>query len=113
MTFRSGPLKTHIDYFLIRASNRSVCKNCKVLPREYLGTQHRLLALDVELKGSKRMRRTVGKPRIKWWNLTRENALELTRRISEEDVWKKAEDADAMWEVMANCIRIEGRLRNP
>ena len=65
MTFRSGPLKTQINYFLIRASSRSVCKDCKVLPREFLGTQYRLLVLDVDLRGSK-WKRSAGEPRIKW-----------------------------------------------
>ena len=104
VTFRSGLSKSQIDFFLIRTSS-SVYKDCKVLPSECLGSQHRLLVLDVELKGSIRKRRYAGEPRIKWWNLTRENALELTRRISEEGVWKKAEDADTMWEAMANRIQ--------
>jgi len=46
--FKSGSLKTQIDYFLIRADNRRLCKDCKVIPSEYLGSQHRLLVLDVE-----------------------------------------------------------------
>ena len=50
VTFRSGPIKTQIDYFLIRVDSRRLCKDCKVIPNEYLGTQRRLLMLDVELK---------------------------------------------------------------
>ena len=65
MAFRRGLVKTQIDYFLIRAGSRSVCKDCKVLPREILGTHHRLLVLDVELKGSKWKRRSAGEHRIK------------------------------------------------
>ena len=53
MTFKSGPKNTQIDYFLVRADIRRSCKDCKVIPSEYLGTQHRLLVLDVELKCSK------------------------------------------------------------
>ena len=53
MTFKSDFIKTQIDYFLIRADNRRLCKDYKVIPSEYLGTQHRLLVLDVEFKCSK------------------------------------------------------------
>ena len=50
VTFKSGSTKTQIDYFLTRADSRRLCKDCKMIPSEYLGTQHRLLVLDVELK---------------------------------------------------------------
>ena len=50
---------------------------------------------------SKIKRRSAGEPRVKWWNLIRENARKLVERISEEGVWKKAEDADTMWGAMA------------
>ena len=53
VTFRSSPIKNQIDYFLIRADSRRLYKDCKMIPNEYLGTQHRLLVLDVELKCSK------------------------------------------------------------
>jgi len=75
VTFKSGSIKTQIDHFLIRANRRRFCKDCKVIPSEYLGTQHRLLVLDVELKCSKWKKRSVGEPRVKWWNLTKENTI--------------------------------------
>jgi len=50
VTFRSGSIKTQIDYFLMRANKRRLCKDCKAIPSEYLETQHRLLVLDVEFK---------------------------------------------------------------
>jgi len=53
VTFRSGSINTQIDYFLIRADNKRLCKDCTVIPSEYLVTQHRLLMLNVELKCSK------------------------------------------------------------
>ena len=40
VTFKSGSMKTQIDYFLIRANNMRLCKDYKVIPSEYLGTQH-------------------------------------------------------------------------
>jgi len=53
VTFKSSSLKTQIDYFSMRADSLRFCKDCKVIPSEYVGTQHRLLMLDVEFKCSK------------------------------------------------------------
>jgi len=102
VTFRSGLTKTRIDYFLIRADSRRLCK---AIPNKYLGTQHRLLVLDVELKCSKWKKRSVREPRVKWWNLTKENALKLAKRITKQRDWRQVEDANTMWEAMAKCIR--------
>jgi len=71
VTFKSGLIKTQIDYFLTRANNKRLCKDCKVIPSEYLGTQHRLVVLDMELKCSKWKKSTVGYHRVKWWSLTK------------------------------------------
>ena len=60
VTFKSSPCRTQIDYFLTRTSSQRSCKDCKVIPNEYLGTQHRLLVLDAEFKCSKRKKRRVG-----------------------------------------------------
>ena len=86
MTFRSGFIKIQIDYFLIRVYNRKSCKDCKVIPTEYLGTQHRLLVLDVAFKFLKWKKSSVGVHRIKWRNLTKENAMRLSERITEEGI---------------------------
>jgi len=50
VNFNSGNIRTQIDYFLMRAENRRLCKDCKVIPSECLMTQHRLLVRDVESK---------------------------------------------------------------
>jgi len=78
VTFKSGSMKTQIDYFVTRADNMRLCKDYKVIPSEYLGTQRRLLVLDVELKCSKWKKRSIEERRVKWWNLTKENAMKLT-----------------------------------
>lgn len=53
VTFKSDTTKTQIDYFLIRAHNKRMCKDCKVIPSEYLGTQHMMLVMDVVIKSFK------------------------------------------------------------
>jgi len=66
VTFRSGSCKTQIDYCLIRASHRSLCRDCKVTPSECLGTQHRLLAMDLVTKSFKVKKRSRGVARVTW-----------------------------------------------
>ena len=41
VTFRSGITETQIGYFLIKANNKILCKDYKVIPSECLGTQHK------------------------------------------------------------------------
>ena len=77
VTFMSDITKTQIDYFFIRADNRLVYKDYKVILSEQLGTQHQLLVMHVENRSSKRKKRLVSDPKIKWWNLTSENAIKL------------------------------------
>ena len=60
VTFSSGSARTQIDYFLVRANSRRWCRDCNVLPSECLTSQHRLLILDVEIRGAIRRKRKVG-----------------------------------------------------
>ena len=106
VTFKSSSYKTQIDYFLTRKESWRSCKECKVIPSEFLETQHRLLVLDAEFKFPRRTKRGVGEPRIKWWTLTKEKAGLIAERIAEEKgAWRRAGDADSMWEAVADCIR--------
>jgi len=105
VTFRSGSSRTQIDYFLIGANHRSMCKDYKVIPSECLGTQHKKLVMDIMFKSFNVKKRSVGMARVIWWNLTKENATKLSERMKSEANWKLVEDADAMWEGMTKCIR--------
>jgi len=109
VTFKSGSTRTQIDYFLIRVNSRRWYRNCKVLPGECLATQHRLLVLDVEIRGAIRRRRSVGVYKVKWWNLKGENAIKLSKKIKSEDKWKLEGDLSGIWEEMVDCIRRSAR----
>jgi len=84
VTFRNSVTKMQINDFLIRANSRRLCKDYKVMSHELLGTQHRLLAMYVEIKSSKIKRGSVRDPRIRLWNLTRENVAKLSKKIKAE-----------------------------
>jgi len=61
--------------------------------------------MNVVIKRAKVKKRRVGEPKVRWWNLTRENAVELAEKILADGNWKRLEDIDQMWEVLAGCIR--------
>jgi len=60
VTFKSGSARTQIDYFLMRANSRRWGRDYKVLPGECLTTQHRLLVLEVEIRGAIKGRERLG-----------------------------------------------------
>jgi len=66
ITFKSGNTRTQIDYFLMRANNRRLYRDCKVISSECLITQHRLLVMDVQIRSPIRRKRTVGVYKVKW-----------------------------------------------
>jgi len=67
-------LDVHITKFLISANNRRFYKDCKVILSEPLITYHGLLVVAVEIKIVKKKKRSLGDFKVKWGNLTNENA---------------------------------------
>ena len=61
-----------------------MCTDCKAILTEYLGTQHRLLVMYVEIGISKRKKRTVGDAKARWWNLTHGNVTKLLENVKTE-----------------------------
>lgn len=49
-TYKSVVTYSHLDLFLIRNSNRYICLDYKVIPKENLTTKHRLLVMDLGIK---------------------------------------------------------------
>jgi len=68
-------------------------------------TQHRLLFLDVEIRGIIRRKRKVGVYKVKWWNLKGENTMTLSEKIKKQGKWRLDGDSNRIREEMADCIR--------
>jgi len=75
-----------------------------VIPNEHLSTQHGLLVVDGTIKSSKIKKRSVRDPRVRWWNLTRENTDKLSGKIIVEGDWRPIKDAYIMWEAMVKSF---------
>ena len=69
ITFKSGLVKSQIDYFLVRKVDCLKCNDCKVIPGERLVSQHRILVLDLCFRGQYQVRKDGGRRRTRWWDL--------------------------------------------
>ncbi|KAI8538489.1 hypothetical protein RHMOL_Rhmol09G0107800 [Rhododendron molle] len=85
--------------------DRMTCKDCKVIPGECLVIQHRLLVLDICLKGNIRRRKETRYPRTKWWGLRGEKLEVFKERMSQEVRWGVEGNSNTMWNTIADGIR--------
>ncbi|GMP72725.1 hypothetical protein CsSME_00030653 [Camellia sinensis var. sinensis] len=67
ITFKSGSVKSQIDYFLVRKVDCLKCNDCKVIHEQSLTSQHRILVLDLCFRGQYQVRKDVGLHRMRWW----------------------------------------------
>ncbi|GJZ34752.1 ubiquinol oxidase, mitochondrial-like protein [Tanacetum coccineum] len=109
ITYHSGDYDTQINYMLVRRGDLRVCKDCKVFPGKVCFSQHRLLALDVNIKRRPGSTKMVVKPRIFWKNHHGEAAKAFRTRVTEgvttEVGGRTTTDAEQMWNRLANTIR--------
>ncbi|XP_070039060.1 uncharacterized protein [Nicotiana tomentosiformis] len=93
------------DYLLCRKRDSGLCTDYKVIPSEWLSTQHKLLVMDLEIKREKEKRVVFGQPKIKWEALPEDKAQELGEKFLDMEAWRSCGDASSMWSSTANCIR--------
>ncbi|XP_070029706.1 uncharacterized protein [Nicotiana sylvestris] len=82
-----------------------LCKDCKVISRETLAMQHRLLVIDIGIRLKKRKQTARGTPRIRWGALTKDKAQELEWRLAAMGVWRSSGDANTMWSATTDYIK--------
>jgi len=61
--------------------------------------------MNLVIKNFKLKRRSVSVARVRSWNLIREKATKLLEKIRAEANWELIENADVMWDGMAQCVR--------
>ncbi|XP_055822107.1 uncharacterized protein LOC129890612 [Solanum dulcamara] len=109
VTFRSSRTVTQIDFLLLGKDDKSLCKDCKVIPTENLTTQHKLLVMNLEIRRKKKKRLIDDRPRIRWGRLTLSSALEIGEKLTVMESWESRGDASSIWDRTANCIRKAAR----
>lgn len=81
ITYKSGRSRSHIDFFLVRSADKRICKDCKVILRKSLTTQHEVLILDVCFNKHKQKIRPVTNTKIKWWQLMGVKLLNFKQKL--------------------------------
>ncbi|XP_060171841.1 uncharacterized protein LOC132603008 [Lycium barbarum] len=114
VTFRSSVAKTQIDFLqidflLLKKDDKGLCKDCKVIPSEYLTTRHKLLVMDLAIKMTRKERVVEDRHRIRWGSLTTISALEMGEKLKDMGAWDSSGDATSMWDKTTSCIRVVAR----
>ncbi|OIT29657.1 hypothetical protein A4A49_17649 [Nicotiana attenuata] len=97
-----------VSHFL-RRGDKGLCTDRKVIPSACLLTQHRLLVMDLEVKGARKKKAVYGQPKIKWGASTKGKAQKLGEKLLAMGAWRNSGDASSMWTMTANCIREAAR----
>ncbi|KAI5728568.1 hypothetical protein M8J77_018083 [Diaphorina citri] len=107
ITYRSEGVTSQIDFILYRRPIIKEEANCKVINKENVATQHKLLVMDcsIDVTGRKKKRK-VCTPNIKWWLLkTPENCEIFKRKVMEKA--KRIEGVNQWWEENSKVIKEE------
>ncbi|KAI5089396.1 hypothetical protein C0J45_20804 [Silurus meridionalis] len=81
VTYKSEGRCTQVDYVLCRRCNLKEIGDCKVLARDSVARQHRMVVCRIVLEVKKKRRRVRTERRIRWWKLKEE---ECSVRFREE-----------------------------
>jgi hypothetical protein len=66
ITFSSGQYCSQIDFIFARRQDRHACLDCKVIPRECVIPQHKLVVADFRFQVRLQRSKRVQAPRTKW-----------------------------------------------
>jgi hypothetical protein len=105
VTFSSGQHCSQIDFILTRREDRHACLDYKVIPRECVIPQHKLVVVDFCFRVCLQRSKRVQAPRTKWWKLKEEAVKMFKERVLKEGPWHEGGDANSMWMKMSTCIR--------
>lgn len=82
VTFQSGPHCSQIDFILARRDDRHACLDCKVIPRECVVPQHRLVVANFRFQLCSLQRKQIKVKMTKWWKLKKDAAHTLRKGLS-------------------------------
>jgi hypothetical protein len=103
VTFHSGLYSSQIDFILARREDRRACLDCKVIPREYVVPQHKLVVADFYFRIRAHRDKHAKIARTKWWKFRGEETQTFKERMLGEGPWEGA-NVDDMWLKMATCV---------
>ena len=71
VTYVAGPVKSTVDYIMVRQEDKAKIRNVKVITSEECVPKHKLLVMDMRFKATKRRHRKF-EPRVRVWKLKEE-----------------------------------------
>ena len=71
VTYVAGPVKSTVDYIMVRQEDKAKIRNIKVITSEKCVPKHKLLVMDMWFKATKRRHRKF-EPRVRVWKLKEE-----------------------------------------
>jgi len=71
VTYAAGPVKSTVDYIIVRQEDKAKVRNVKVIPNEECVPKHKLLVIDMQFSMRKRRRKKF-EPRVRVWKLKEE-----------------------------------------
>ena len=74
VTYAAGPVKSMVDYIIVRQKDKAKVRNVKVIPNEECVTRHKLLVMDMWFSTRKRRRRKF-QPTVRVWKLKEEKNM--------------------------------------
>ncbi|KAK3570071.1 hypothetical protein QTP86_010237 [Hemibagrus guttatus] len=108
-TYKSGGRRTQVDYILCRRGNLKEISDCKVVVRESVARQHRMVVCRMTLMVCKTKRSKIEmEKKTKWWKLKKEECCEEFRQKLRQALGGQVVLPDD-WETTAEVIRETGR----
>ncbi|XP_043717506.1 uncharacterized protein LOC122665422 [Telopea speciosissima] len=107
VTYKSGQHASQIDFFLTRRFDRLLYKDCKVIPRESLTAQHRVVVLDMYLGTRQRKKANQVCPKIRWGRLQGVLLESFIDKVTLQGKWDFKGDTNEMWIEMTTYIKKE------
>ncbi|KAI5092868.1 hypothetical protein C0J45_17259 [Silurus meridionalis] len=105
VTYKSGERSTQVDYVLCRRCNLKEIGDCKVLARDSVARQHRMVVCRMVLEAKKKRRRVRTERRIIWWKLKEEECSERFREEVRQGLCGGKEVLDD-WATTAGVMRV-------
>jgi len=81
VTNAAGPVKSMVDYIIVRQEDKAKVCNVKVIPKEECVPKHKLLVMDMQFSARKRQRKRF-EPRVHVWKLKEEKHVKNTKAWS-------------------------------
>jgi len=102
VTYAAGPVKSTVDYIIVRQEDKAKVQNVKVIPNEECVPKHKLLVMDMQFSTRKRRRKKF-EPRVRGWKLKEEKTCEEYQNMVKDKVaeaeWK-CTDVNEHWQQM-------------